>query len=150
MPRLKRRAPGSSAASLWWRTRCASWRSTPGTPRPKLPVWPKSYPRNVAATVSSLGEALGNTQDNIIQLGNIASDAETTSVEAQNVQQSMHTSVGLMASQEQAVAGITSAANGVVDLAGKTRNQSTSLHDLSGTLNVSSQKLNEVVSQFCL
>ncbi len=106
--------------------------------------------KSVATTVASLGEALVDTQSNIAQLKSIASDAEVSSEEAQNVQQAMHLVVGLMASQERAIAGITSAANGMVELAEKTKNQSTSLHDLSGTLNVSAKKLNEVVSQFVL
>ena len=106
--------------------------------------------KSVASTVTSLGEALGDTQNNIAQLKNIASDAEVSSKEAENVQQAMHLVVGLMASQEQAIAGITSAANGMVELAGKTNNQSTSLHDLSGILNESSRKLNGVVNQFVL
>ena len=104
--------------------------------------------KSVAATVSSLGGALSDTQNNIAQLNGIATDAEVSSAEAQNVQQAMHIVVGLMASQEQAIAGITSAANGMVEMEGKTQSQSTSLHALSGTLNRSAQKLNEVVSQF--
>ena len=106
--------------------------------------------RSVAATVTSLEVSLGETRKNITQLESIANGAESSSKEAQSMQHAMHMVVGLMASQEQAIAGITAAANGMVELAGKTSDQAVSLHALSGTLNGSASDMNNVVNQFIL
>lgn len=106
--------------------------------------------KSVAATVASLEVSLGETQKNIVQLESIAKGAESSSKEAQSMQHVMRTVVGLMASQEQAIAGITAAANGMVELAGKTSDQAAALHALSGTLNGSAGDMSNVVNQFVL
>ncbi len=106
--------------------------------------------KSVATAFLSLETSLKETRKNITQLESIAKDAEISSVEAQNMQQVMRTVVGLMSSQEQAVAGITRAANEMVKLVVNTSDQALSLHALSGTLNKSAGDISSVVNQFTL
>jgi len=106
--------------------------------------------KSVAATITSLEASSGKTRENIAQLESIALGAESSSKEAQHMQHVMHTVVGLMASQEQALAGIATAANGMVGLAGKTSDQAAALRNLSGTLNESAGDMSNVVKQFVL
>ena len=106
--------------------------------------------KSVATAFTSLETSLKETRKNINQLENIARHSEISSVESKNMQQMMHTVVGLMSSQEQAIAGITKAANEMVVMVGKTSDQAVSLHSLSGTLNKTAGDISGVVKQFTL
>ena len=106
--------------------------------------------KSVATAFTSLETSLKETRKNINQLENIARHSEISSVESKNMQQMMHTVVGLMSSQEQAIAGITKAANEMVVMVEKTSDQAVSLHSLSRTLNKTAGDISGVVKQFTL
>ena len=106
--------------------------------------------KSVTGTATSIEGALAQVMNNIRQLENIANCSSNSSAEAQTMQQVMHSVVDLMVSQERAITGITTAANGMVALAEQTNSQAASLHELSQGINGTARGLGDIVNQFTL
>lgn len=105
---------------------------------------------SVNSTVLALETSVHEANSNIEHLTSLADEVTGNSERAGQVRQFMQHVVALINSQEQAVERITSAVNALFEVSSDASRQTDELHDLSGSLSVAANDLNNVVDRFKL
>ncbi|MEN8180279.1 MAG: methyl-accepting chemotaxis protein [Pseudomonadota bacterium] len=105
---------------------------------------------NVDTTVSSLGSALEDANNNIQELQVIATESSEGSEKARNLREAMQGVVGLMTEQRDAVRGITAALDKLANLSESSSNNADKVQISSTNLTESADSLDSAVKQFNL
>ncbi len=105
---------------------------------------------NVDNAVSMLETSVGEANENIRCLTEVAEETACTSEQASFMHENMQNVVSIFSDQEKAVKGINDAVHGLFTLSEITNNQTELLNELSQALNNESTDLNVIVDKFKL